>query len=109
MKLISQQKAIATALGWTEISNDRFPKGRECKGANWGKPVPNYPGSLDLMHEAHETLTTDQHRQYRRHLQLIVRDGCDPGNKHHSVCHATAGQRAEAFLRTLNLWTDEES
>ena len=56
MKPEAQNIAIAEACGWSEIISTPYdpqpPKGRECGGANWGKPIPNYAGDLNAMHEA---------------------------------------------------------
>ena len=88
------------------------------EACGWGKPycegeayrplanAPSYTTNLDSMHEAWCSLQEYEHRRFREHLQRIVlRDGhiCGPC---HSVCNATALQRAEAFLRTLNKWID---
>jgi hypothetical protein len=56
--------------------------------------------NLDAMHEAEKVLP--DLNLYRSFLYLIVLD--DPSNKTNEPAWATATQRAEAFLRTLNLW-----
>lgn len=65
------------------------------------------------MHEAENVLKPEQTAKYENYLALAVfRDDKDEywegGIKHiQAYCfHATASQRAEAFLRTLNLWKD---
>lgn len=67
--------------------------------------VPNYAGDLNAMNEVELTLPDDDFAQqsqqgFRHHLLKIT------GSSHKSV-HATALQRAEAFLRTLGLWQEE--
>jgi len=49
------------------------------------------------MHEAEKVLSLDQWHKY---TSLIGR------HDYKNLLHATAAQRAEAFLRTLNLWND---
>jgi hypothetical protein len=71
---------------------------------------PDYTGSLDCMHEAEKALTMDQMRIYQDELirwnNRAYRTG---GPTHHGlwVIHATAAQRAEAFLRTIGKWEPE--
>jgi hypothetical protein len=62
--------------------------------------VPDYLNSLDAMHEAEKTISgsdfeTELWTHYLINLGKVV-------NKRRA--HATAAQRAEAFLRTLDLW-----
>ena len=79
--------------GWPPGSQDRFPR-----------IVPDYANSLDLMHEAEKVLThpADQ-RAYGIELLNVVEANEQDANRFNHI-HATAAQRAEAFLRTLNLW-----
>lgn len=108
----AQRIAIAEACGWKKSDLWAWD-GQDCYEHAKHDPrtalqLPDYLNDLNAMHEAHETLTHDQHRIYRRHLQEIVyNQGHFDGNKHRSVSDAAAAQRAEAFLRTLNLWRDE--
>lgn len=59
--------------------------------------VPKYTTDLNAMHQAEKVLTAEQWHEYDRLMPLR-----DP-----QKIHATAAQRAEAFLRTLNLWRDD--
>ncbi len=70
-------------------------------------PMPDYPSDLNAMHKAEETLTNEQQRDYFNELSITsgARAGEHPLYAF-TICHATAAQRAEAFLRTLNLWTE---
>lgn len=98
-----QRIAIAEACGWTEVTPSSVagisPVGRECQGANWGKPIPDYPNDLNAMHEAEKVLTDAQWITYiaKLHDDVVIY----PTKR---AVTATAAQRAEAFLRTLNLW-----
>lgn len=59
-------------------------------------------------------LTWEQRKAYHSHLADVSGFSyCETDSLaetelsfHCHICHATAAQRAEAFLRTLNLWKD---
>jgi hypothetical protein len=57
-------------------------------------PLPNYPNDLNAMHQAEKVLTYEQFDEY--YVQLAM--------KMVRPFHATAAQRAESLLKTLNLW-----
>lgn len=58
---------------------------------------------LNAMHEAEATRIINDGVLYNRYQRYIQRlSGLNYG------WHTTASQRAEAFLKTLNLWTDEQ-
>lgn len=61
--------------------------------------LPDCPNDLNAMHEAEKTRFNDGNdwADYFDALQEICWDQNDP-------ITATAAQRAEAFLKTLNLW-----
>ena len=59
----------------------------------------DYTSDLTAMHEAERTLTCLQSEDYGEELRKICQSDW-------FIYHATAAQRAEAFLKTLNLWTD---
>ena len=80
--------AIAEACGW--------PHPREnCHTLRW--VIPNYCNDLNAMHEAEKVLTSEQIDKYVTILCLEIQ----PEPKLH---HATARQRAEAFLKTIGKW-----
>ena len=91
-----QRIAIAEACGI--VSEDKWgslyktPRGilRDC---------PDYLNDLNAMHEAEKVLTLPERRKYRKTLL----GHCEPAS---IAIHATAAQRAEAFLRTLGKWED---
>ena len=76
---------------------------------------PNYLNSLDAMHEAEKMLpdlasddnSADQ-LGFCEWLASVVGAQWGSTNAYDMwlIAHATAAQRAEAFLRTLNLWED---
>ncbi len=71
--------------------------------------LPNYYGSLDAIHEAVNALLFSQRQSYYRHLQVVCSITM-PGPMlvaMHECIEASAPQRCEALLRTLNLWREE--
>ena len=77
------------------------------KEGKWILPenLPDYLGDLNAMHEAEKMMTKDQWLSYPINVLQAAKDGSfviDINMK--TVAHATAAQRAEAFLRTLDLW-----
>ncbi len=107
----SQRIAIATACGWknvhTLIVKNVTKKGDDRKVGitsddGW---VPQYLNDLNAMHEAEKVLDEDQH-QYDYVGHLVKKDWSEAWSftDAQKAIHATATQRAEAFLRTLGLW-----
>jgi nanoRNase/pAp phosphatase (c-di-AMP/oligoRNAs hydrolase) len=62
--------------------------------------LPDYLNDLNAMHEAEKVLTREQLDTYLYELHELI------GHNHieRYAVTATAAQRAEAFLKTLNLW-----
>jgi len=102
-----QRIAIAEACGWRI-------KRRDITGFNVWEPgsklpaqlsnnleskIPNYTGDLNAMHEAEKVLINRNEQIYFENLHDVA------GNL--TFYRATAAQRAEAFLKTLNLWTND--
>jgi len=71
-------------------------------GAATYAEVPNYPNDLNAMHEAEISyiITNGLWDDYVGHLKAIMYQG------ERFWGQATAKQRAEAFLKTLNLWEE---
>lgn len=111
----AQNIAIAKHCGWTfELITNREPhvyRVRNQHGAlvgdmglsNLESALPDYGGDLNAMHEAELTMGRFQAYAYRQTLSTI---GKDMGPSFY-LCHATAAQKAEAFLRSLGLWVEE--
>ena len=115
-----QRIAIAKACGWKTVNPDKqFP--------GWVKTVwvnpstgeghyvsdpripetsilPGYLGDLNAMHDAEKVLPPAQWDEYEENLYLV--QGFDLESTGKTCFHATAPQRAEAFLRTLDLWEE---
>lgn len=91
-----QRMAIAEACGWRDIWTDKYPDKWlgvppfEFDGL-W--PVPNYLNDLNAMHKAEELIMDELSIAYKGWLEQL---SCP--------WHATAAQRAEAFLKTLDKW-----
>jgi len=114
MTEIEQKIAIAKACGWTTLS---MPE--ECPPA-WTHPVhrdvindyylPDYLNDLNAMHEAEAAkiaLDGLYQAQFCHHLfRVLNSDNRNPdgGISEFDKINATAAQRAEAFLKTLNLY-----
>jgi hypothetical protein len=99
--------AIVEACGWTDISKYTQAVdgwyGYEPENGPHSK-IPDYCNDLNAMHEAEKVLTEHQWDEYEKVLRLVC-DGCsyyEGAGK--ELLHATAKQRAEAFLRTLGKW-----
>lgn len=78
-----------------------------CTGAastDW-KVMPDYLSDLNAMHEAEKVLTVDERFSYVRKLCRLLA----VSSAEFAFIHATAAQRAEAFLRTLGLWKDDNT
>ena len=88
--------AIAEACGWKP----------DKRGLGWLSPhgyyapEPDYCNDLNAMHEAEKTLTNANMYVMEYHIKAM-------GKGHGFYFHATARQRAGAFLRTLSKWDDQ--
>jgi hypothetical protein len=128
----AQRIAIAEACGWRKLPREDIEMLWPCKEyvtkadvdlnaigvsqglvmspperSRHGSIPPDYLKDLNAMREAEKKLTEDKWPKYREHLRTAV---LGPVRVVSQWCkadiHATAAQRAEAFLRTLNLWND---
>jgi len=109
-----QRIAIAEACGWKryEPNPESISRGYP-KWGYWIKPVfsfrepleypPDYLNDLNAMHVAEKVLTDETWPIY---LSLLTKkDQKTLTQTWMPVAHASASTRAEAFLRTLNLYT----
>lgn len=110
--------AIAEACGWRkELHENDWDVELEMRRTwtTWIGPdgdlrqsAPNYCTDLNAMHEAEGQLTGTQMAVYRQKLKKEFSKPIgyewDDGD---GAIHATARQRAEAFLRTIGKWTDK--
>ena len=89
-----QRIAIAEACGWTTKHKGLWVERLQTYAA-----LPNYLNDLNAMHELEGILTNEQIEVYCSFLQK-PQWGIWWG------IHATASQRAEAFLRTIGKWEE---
>jgi len=113
MKPEQQRIAIAEACGWKLVEDNpdyepywEDPKGNMIAKVGFQNRLPDYLNDLNAMHEAEKALNELSWMHYLRNLAEIVRKPKQCEIQISQYVHATAAQRAEAFLRTLNLWTD---
>lgn len=106
-----QRIAIAEACGWKVHPKDRFivipPNSpHSVQPLN---TIPDYLNDLNAMHEAEKACileTFEKSLLFRNALHKICCDGHNYKIEASLIWHATAAQRAEAFLRTLDLWKE---
>ena len=112
MKPEAQREAIATACGWIyEPGNDAGEWYHEKVGEGSLKIVPSYLTDLNAMHEAEKVLEDKIKTHgdyaivsdYNQELEQVCFRSAKVGDGIWIV-HATAAQRAEAFLRTIGKW-----
>jgi hypothetical protein len=94
-----QRIAIAEACGI--VSRDQWgPLYKTALGVV--RVCPDYLNDLNAMHEAEKTLTYAQGGEMTLWIQRMTCAGYGP------QLFATASQRAEAFIRTVGKWEDDE-
>lgn len=109
-------RAIAEACGWVLVKDDpdfqeywEHPNdGRKIGVAANPYPFPDYVNDLNAMYGAEDSLLGLNKAEFAVQLCRVVgRDwpsGIGVGSFAH--IHATAAQRAEAFLRTIDKWEE---
>jgi hypothetical protein len=118
MKPEAQRIAIAQACGWEPCEPRSYFKSPPSHAwmkdeAYYGglNAIPNYLNDLNAMREAEKVLTEKLSKvEYAEELSRVVGRVLpfrSPGVTDFDKMHTTAAQRAEAFLKSLNLWTDE--
>jgi hypothetical protein len=101
--------AIAEACGFHQ--EEPWSDGREC----WGhkdyplhvgfEKIPDYCNDLNAMHEAENHLPSDKKEDYWYQLyENCRRSVFSRVEDNYKMLHATASQRAEAFLKTIGRW-----
>jgi hypothetical protein len=94
--------SIAEACGWKYVNNETHaPDGSFW----WSKEleIPDYCNDLNAMHEAEKVLGeiySIKSHEYEDWLQSII--------EHDQKWRATAAQRAEAFLKTIEKWNSDK-
>jgi hypothetical protein len=97
----AQRIAIAQACGW-KVCLSSLQSGMDCyiggtpDTATRRIPIPDYLNDLNAMADAEKMLTMEQKERYGKALAVKGWSW--------DIWHASAGQRAEAFLRVKGLW-----
>jgi hypothetical protein len=109
-----QRIAIAEACGIVGPFDNRWIKEYEEEGGDVhgftgfekGELVfiPDYLHDLNAMNEAEKVLRDDREAAFRGWLWLAH----GQPDMRCAIVHATAAQRAEAFLRTIGKWEDDK-
>jgi len=115
-----QRIVIAEFCGWREAFPRHTDLGKERGGIllpyKWeqigtgarGMEPPNYPEDLNAMNEAECHLKVGQVELFVEELMgLVPKSEYVPRDRLFWFCHATASQRAEAFIKTLGLWEQD--
>jgi len=89
--------AIAKACGW-QIKVKAYHAKPPAGEWKYLDTIPDYCNDLNAMHEAEKILSDESHADYACELVKTIRRN---GEWFESVS-ATAAQRAEAFLKTIN-------
>lgn len=110
MKPEAQRIAIAEACGWTAVRphNDwhyGLQPGNHGLGDRPAARLPDYLSDLNAMHEA-EKYMEGRDFTFAKRYSIQLNQLCTGIGQEWEAIFATAAQRAEAFLRTLNLWTE---
>jgi hypothetical protein len=111
-----QRIAIAEACGWTGLKESmgyetRY-RGTPSETTVWVS-LPDYLNDLNAMHEAEKVLpdmaSDDDVRDQLGYMETLADTLVAKWSSNNSadmwlITHATAAQRAEAFLRTIGKW-----
>lgn len=102
----AQRVAIALAIGWTKLSVEDV----------WRSPnnthhdrLPDFPHDLNAMHTAESLLFGKGGLECAEYMSVLSRI-CFNGTNHATwfLAHATAAQKAKAFLKSIGKWVDEK-
>lgn len=92
-------EAIAEAIGWERNVIDRDMQGNFCP-----RDTPSFCNDLNAMHEAERVLFTGSQKLRWKYVAELHISAEPTGWGNYAGAHATARQRAEAFLRTIGKW-----
>lgn len=106
-----QRIKIAEVCGYTDImlpmgfhQQKSDEKSKEC-GGRWRFEIPDYLNDLNMMHEAVKSIPQAMRPSYFACLCRVVSSRIALYG-YSAATEATAEQRAEAFLRILDLWEE---
>jgi hypothetical protein len=97
-------ESIATACGWHYVDGWHHEDGRE--------GLPDFAGDANAVPEFERALPIDGFRNREHYLARLVdlanKDGFSFAAETWAIRHATPRQCAEAFLKTIGKWVDDE-
>lgn len=96
--------AIAEACGWTSFYCAGHFVCAHPPGENKSTDLPDYCADLNAMHSVEAEMLGHQMIRYQASLNEICPK--DPHVSCWDLIHASARQRAEAFMRTIGKWRD---
>lgn len=106
----AQRTAIAEACGWTGFHKESHAAitylwgyDSEFEHPKTRRIVPDYLNDLNDMHEAERVILIN-YGTWTSYVAELKIQSAKHGLPHF---HLPAAQRAEAFLRTLNLWKED--
>jgi len=103
----AQRIAIAEACGYTHVRIVKCIEGPpdHCIGHHPTQPhsIPDYLNDLNAMHEVEKAFGNCE-IEWHKYAAILLR--CIEPHRH--AIHATAAQRAEAFLRTIGKWEESK-
>jgi hypothetical protein len=102
MNAEAQRMKIAEACGWKHEPGDLPDYPWQDEGGEAYRNPPDYLNDLNAMHQAEKVLTEEQRVAYSDHTYDVACEAQRETKKWRWIS-LTAAQRAEAFLRTLNL------
>lgn len=116
----TQQTKIAEVCGWARIHWSCGQLVGQIGAIQYYEPIPSYFNDQNAIHDAEKTIglhnreNTPLRVKWVNSLRDIVSRDCPKNKAGAAMCSdidlllATAGQRCEALLRTLNKWENEQ-
>jgi hypothetical protein len=101
-----QNQVIAELCGWTSFGFCGGKVAAYPPGKRMWELVPRYTTDLNACHEMEAKLDFRVRFQYQHELDKLTATEKDPHCSCWDFIHATAAQRAEAFLRTMGRWEE---
>lgn len=105
----AQRIQIAKACGWEDVRewpNLGLAGRRPNTPMLYPEPLDDFTNDLNAMHDAESCLLGYQMIRYQAELDAVT-----PKNPHVScwdIIHATAAERAEAFLKAIGKWEGDK-
>ena len=74
------------------------------RDGEWTRLLPDYCNDLNAMCEVTQTISASQQARFAAELSRVVGGKDDYVDMRIYMIHATAAQRAEAYLKTIGKW-----